>query len=130
MVSGPSSIYPQNFKGTTTENADPMFGYFISTIIACMLHRVWSEGLFQSQLAKNNSKQVTECEFNLLYSSNNSAMRDSNVCPHKLLTPTMPSLLLQAARGIDSGYSCWLLAIIGSGGLRSVIHGKAWGVEV
>ena len=84
----------------------------------------------QSLLGKNNSKEVTDYEFKLLCHSNNSATRESDVRPYRLLTPTMPSLLLQAARGISSGYSCWLLAIIGPGGLRSAIHGKAWGVEV
>jgi len=50
---------------------------------------------------------------------------DSKDRSYRLLTPTMPILLLQAARGISSGYNCWLLAIIGPGGLRSAIHEKA-----
>jgi len=41
---------------------------------------------------------------------------------YRLLTPVMPSLLLQAARGINSGSSCWQWrTIIGPGDVRSAM---------
>ena len=47
---------------------------------------------------------------------------------HRLLTPTTPSLLLQAARGISSGSSyCWQWrTIIGPGDVCSAIQGMQW----